>query len=86
MVLRNDGSFALEGAGTEKEQEEEITKLFEFLCFLHVNAFWSRVEEFRGCRLTERPLAVEKADGWVTQSCGRELLARLSEGRELLVE
>lgn len=85
VVLRIDGSFALEGAGTKKGQEEEIIR-FEFLCFLHVNAFWSRVEELRGCRLTDRPLTVEKKDGWVMQNCGEALLTRLSEGRELLVE
>ena len=86
VVLRVDGSFELKGPGAEKEQGEEITVLFEFFCFLHVNAFWNRVEELRGCRLTDRPLTLEKKDGWVMQNCGEALLTRLSEGRELLVE
>ena len=85
IVLRTDGSFALDGTGAEKSQGEEVTILFEFLCFLHVNAFWGRVEELRGCRFADRPLVVEKKDGWVMQRCSEELLTRLNEGRQILL-
>ncbi len=80
-----DGSFVLEGCGLEKERGEEIAVLFEFLCFLHVNAFWGRVEALRGCGPVSRPMVVEAVDGWVMQRCGAELLARLCEGREICV-
>ena len=86
VALRIDGSFELKGPGAENGQDKELRIQFEFLCFLHVNAFWGRVEELRGCRLADRPLVVEKKDGWIMQNCGKELLIRLSEGREIFIE
>jgi hypothetical protein len=86
VMLNPDGSFVLEGPGAERERDDETNRLFEFLCFLHINTFWGRVEELRGCRLADSPLIVEKRNSWVIQRCGEELLTRLCEGRKIYVE
>ena len=64
IALQNDGEFVLtdtDGTQIPINLTGEERELFEYLCFLHLNDFWRRVESVRNINHVSRPLIVSEA-------------------------
>ena len=59
VILKDDGRFTVmsaEKSGTKITLNKQQKDLFEYRCFLHLNAFWDEIEALRDCNHIAWPL------------------------------
>ena len=73
IVLRDDGLFTAELIGSPGRRtvlSSSEKTLFDFQCFLNVNAFWSEVERIRDMNHSPGPLFITAPPGDIDMSAG----------------
>ena len=87
--LLSDGRFVSSGANSSNDDisvNEADTKLFDFLCYIDVNAFWGRFEDIRNMNHEKWPMIIDAVDLLNSPDYDELRSKAISLGRQLIIK